>query len=241
MKTYSIILAFVAVICSSCNFDMMIGQTNGNGNVVTEERAVNADFEVVRGSAGLDIYLSEGTENKIVVEADENLLDIIETEIDDEKLHITVQRGKNIGRSKAKKVYVTYKALAGVEASSGADVVVNSVLKNENLYLRSSSGADLNAEVFTKDLTARSSSGSDLHISGKAVNLESKASSGSRIDAKKLELVNCTADVSSGADIIVNVKEVLNAEASSGGQVKYYGNPTSVLKDDGHSGSVKKM
>jgi len=241
MKTYSFILAFVSVLCTSCVLDLNLGQTHGNGNVVTETRDVNSSFEVVRGSAGLDVVLTEGSENKIVVEADENLQEIIETNVRDEKLHITVSKGHNIGRSKAKKVFVTYVSLAGVEASSGADVVVNSVLKNETLQLRSSSGADLDVEVFAKNVTARSSSGSDLSISGKAVNLNSKASSGSRIDAQKLDLVNCTADVSSGADIIVNVKEVLNAEASSGGQVKYYGNPTSVLKDAGHSGSVKKM
>ena len=78
-------------------------------------------------------------------------------------------------------------------------------------------------------------------MSGKASVLNARASSGSDLNAKKLEVINCNAKASSGADITVNVKESLDAKASSGGDVKYYGNPVSVIKKDGSSGSIRKM
>jgi len=218
---------------------MNIGHVNGNGNVVTEEREVNQDFDQVRGSRGLDVYLTEGDENKIVVEADENLLDLIETEISNGKLTIT--SSKNIGRAKSKKVHVTYVKLTKIQASSGADIIGNSVIKSETLVLDSSSGADIEVEVFTKELYAETSSGADIEVSGKATSLNARASSGSDLDAKKLEVINCKAKASSGADITVNVQGNLDAKASSGGDVKYYGNPVSVTKKDGSSGSVRKM
>jgi len=218
---------------------MNIGHVNGNGNVVTEEREVNQDFDQVRGSRGLDVYLTEGNENKIVVEADENLLDLIETEISNGKLTIT--SSKNIGRAKSKKVHVTYVKLNKIEASSGADIIGNSVIKSETLVLDSSSGADIEVEVFTKELYAETSSGADIEVSGKATSLNARASSGSDLDAKKLEVINCKAKASSGADITVNVQGNLDAKASSGGDVKYYGNPVSVTKKDGSSGSIRKM
>ena len=240
MKTIKIILALVFVTTlTSCQFDMNIGHVNGNGNVVTEEREVNQDFDQVRGSRGLDVYLTEGNENKIVVEADENLLDLIETEISNGKLTIT--SSKNIGRAKSKKVHVTYVKLNKIEASSGADIIGNSVIKSETLVLDSSSGADIEVEVFTKELYAETSSGADIEVSGKATSLNARASSGSDLDAKKLEVINCKAKASSGADITVNVQGNLDAKASSGGDVKYYGNPVSVTKKDGSSGSIRKM
>jgi hypothetical protein len=240
MKSIKIMLFVVlAATLTSCHFDLNIGHENGNGNVVTEERSVTADFDEVRGTSGIDVILTEGTENKIVVEADENLQNLIETHISNGKL--TIRSSKNIGRASAKKVHVTYIALTGLEASSGADVIVNSILKAENLSLDASSGADLEVEVFTKNLTAETSSGADIKVSGKASTLDASASSGSDIDAKRLQVLTCSAKASSGADITVNVKDKINAKASSGGHIKYYGDPVSVSKKGGPSGSVRKM
>lgn len=239
MKTKRIAIAMgAALFLSACNINISTGE-NGNGNVVTEEREVTADFTEVRGSAGLDVSLTQGSENKIVVEADENLLQYIETNIEEGKLHVTTS--ENIGRSKAKNVYVTYKSLDNVEASSGADVTVNSVLKSQNLSLKSSSGAALEVEIFAQHLTARTSSGSEMKVSGKASTLNADASSGSELDAKELLVLNCTAEASSGAEVTVNVKENLETNVSSGGDINFYGDPISVNSNKSHSGSVNKM
>ena len=233
-----IIVSITALILSSCNFNFTTGEA-GNGNVVTQERNVSEDFTEVRGSAGLDVYLTQGNENKIVVEADENLLQYISTDVKNGKLHVTTS--SNIGRSKAKKIYVTFKELNNIEASSGADVIGNSVIKSQNLSLRSSSGADLTVEVFSQELAIKSSSGSEVEVSGKASSLKADASSGSEIDAEKLLVVNCNAEASSGAEVTVNVKDKLETRVSSGGNVNYYGNPVSVNSNKSSSGSVKKM
>lgn len=239
MKPINLILiSITALILSSCNFNINTGE-EGNGNVVTQERNVSEDFKEVRGSAGLDVYLTQGNENKIVVEADENLLQYISTDITNGKLH--VKTSTNIGRSKAKKVYVTFVELKSIEASSGADVIGNSVIKSKNLSLRGSSGADLTVEIFSQELTVKSSSGSEIEISGKSSSLKADASSGSEINAKDLLVVNCNAEASSGAEVTVNVNKILETHVSSGGNVNYYGNPTSVNSNSSHSGNVRKM
>ena len=158
------------------------------------------------------------------------------------KLHVKTADNHNIGKAKSKKVFVTYVSLDEVGASSGADVIVNGVLEAENLTLDASSGADLEVEVFAKKLYLDCSSGADIKVSGRASDLTADASSGSEIKAKDLMVVNCKAEVSSGADITVHVKESLEVDASSGGDVKYYGNPTAVKNNSGKSsGSVRKM
>lgn len=239
MKTTSFIIAITAAILfSACNININNGE-KGNGNVVTEEREVTEDFTEVHGSAGLEVFLTQGAENKIVVEADENLLQYIETNIKGGKLHVTTS--ENIGRSESKKIYVTFKELNSIEASSGAEVTGNSVIKSQNLNLKSSSGAELKVEVFAQDLVAKSSSGSDLEVSGKATSLNADASSGSEINAKRLLVINCKAEASSGAEVTVTVKEKLDTSASSAGEINYYGNPVSVNSDKSNSGSVNKM
>jgi hypothetical protein len=240
MKTTKIIALFIlAVSVSACHFDWNIGQINGNGNVITEERPVTDDFDEVKGSAGVDVYLTEGDSYKIVVEADENLMDIIETNISEGRLNI--RANQNIGRSKAKKVHVTYTKLTGIYATSGADVISNSVIKSEVLNLESNSGADLELDINAREVYAECSSGADMKISGRAQRLTASASSGSDLKARDLEVKYCKASASSGADITVNVLEEIDGRASSGGDVRYYGDPTAVSVKDGSSGSVRKM
>lgn len=225
------------MLLSGCQFNIL--GKNGNGNVITQERGVSENFTGVRGSAGMNVFLTQGSENEIVVEADENLLPYIETTVEDGKLHITTS--ENIGRAKAKKVYVTFIALNNIEASSGAEVTGNSVIKSENLSLRSSSGGELKVEVFSKDLSVQSSSGGEIDIAGKASNFVAKASSGGEVDAKKLLTLSCKAKVSSGGEIVVNVRDTLDSQVSSGGEIKYYGNPASVKSNKSTSGSLRKM
>lgn len=237
MKTTNIILAISAALILSACINLNPGK-KGNGNVVTEDRNVSENFTEVRASAGMDVFLTEGGENKIVVEADENLLALIKTEINGGKLEITTTG--NIGFYKSKKVYVTYTELNNIEASSGAEIRGNSVIRSERLSLKSSSGAEIKVEVFSKELSAKTSSGADIKVSGKASSFTAEASSGSDLDAKKLLTINCNAKASSGADISVNVQERLETKVSSGGDINYYGNPNSVDSNKSSAGSVRK-
>ncbi len=235
MKPIQILLVLLSAgIFSACTFNL---GKKGNGHVVSEERQVSENFTEIKASGGLDIYLIQGNENKIEVEADENLLEQIQTYIKNGKLYIT---SKNIGKSSAKNVYVTFIELNNIQASSGVDIVGKSVLKSEELTLKTSSGAELKLEVLSREIKANSSSGAEMELSGKATSLYASASSGSELNAKNLLTINCTARASSGSEIKINVQEKLTAKASSGGSIDYYGNPLSVESNKSSSGSVKR-
>ena len=73
------------------------------------------------------MYLTQGSKNKISVEADENLQEIIITEVKEAVLKIYVE--KNIWRAKARKVYVTIETLEAISATSGSDVYTKETIK----------------------------------------------------------------------------------------------------------------
>ncbi len=232
-----LILLALTFPLASCDF--VVGGIQGNGNVVVEERVFKEDIKVVKASNGLEVELTEGMTQAAVIEADENLHDIIETEMRNGVLHIKTT--KNIGRATSKKVTVIYTNLDGVEASSGSNVTGMSTVVSNDLYLKASSGANLEMNVLAKELTAQSSSGSDIKIKGQARNFGARSSSGSSINAKELKALYVNAKASSGADITLNIEKSLEAKASSGGDIKYYGEPTTVQKNNSSSGSVRKM
>ena len=230
-----IAILFVSIIFTSCSVDMF-NRVNGNRNVVTENRKAPGNFTKIKVSTGIDLYVTQGEKNKITVEADENLHDIIVTEVSDGLLKVYSE--KNIWRAKARKVYVTVKDLEYLKATSGSDVYCENVIKTNEISLTATSGADIRFSVDAISVETSSTSGAGIRIKGTTTNHASSATSGSSIDAYDLESKNTIAKVSSGADINIHASEKLEAKASSGGDIDFRGNPKQVSKKSSSGGSV---
>tara|TARA_B100000795_G_C22804133_1_gene443776 strand:- start:4933 stop:5658 length:726 start_codon:yes stop_codon:yes gene_type:complete len=228
-------LLFVTTLFSSCAVDLF-NRVSGNRNVVTEDRSTKEYFTKIKVSTGLDLYVSQGSKNQITVEADENLQDIIVTEVNDGILKIYSE--KNIWRAKARKIYVTIKNLEAITATSGSDVYTNETLKVNNLNISATSGADIHISVDANTIETAATSGSDIEISGVSNNHISKATSGASIDAYQLRSKNVTVRVTSGADINVYASESIDAKATSGGDIDFKGSPKKVNKKTSSGGSV---
>ncbi|WP_224482650.1 head GIN domain-containing protein [Robertkochia aurantiaca] len=220
----------VSILSTSCLTDFSFSNgVKGNGNVITEDRQPSADFSVVSAHEGLDVFISQGDEHAISIEADENIADLIITEVKEGELKIHCE--KPIGKALSKKVYVQLPDLTGVVSTSGADVESMGSLQVSSLHLEASSGADIRIEVEATDVHAESSSGSDIFIYGTTDRIEAEASSGSDINADKLQARTARAEASSGADILLNSSESLEVETSSGGDVKNAGQARRIAKD----------
>ena len=228
-------LLLITTLFRSCALDML-NRVNGNRNVVTEDRSTKEDFTKIKVSTGLELYISKGSKNKIIVEADENLQDLIITEVKDGVLKIYSE--KNIWRSKARKIYVTIESLEAIAATSGSEVYTNKTLKVNDLNISATSGANINIAVDANTVETNATSGSDIEISGVSNNHISKATSGASIDAYQLISKTVTAKVTSGADINVYASESIFAKATSGGDIDFKGSPKKVDKKTSSGGSV---
>ncbi len=233
--TIALVLAF---LLSSCGFDINFGDfgtgEKGNGVVVEETREITETFTAVSASEGIDVYVTQGTDFDIAVKADENIMDLIGTDIKNGKLKIHAI--ENIGRA-TKKVYVTLPTVTGLYASSGSHLTAENSIKSDNLEVDASSGALLDANVEVKDMEIDASSGANITLSGTAQEVYVDGSSGANIKAKDLMTSQCNAGASSGANVSIHVSDNLTADASSGGNISYKGNP-SVQKNKSVSGSV---
>lgn len=236
-----ITIAFVlALLLSSCGFDINLGNfgtgEKGNGIVVEESREITEEFTVVSASEGLDVYITQGKDFDILVKADENIIDLIGTDIRSGKLKIHAI--ENIGRATTK-IYVTLPKVEGLKSSSGAHLTADTSIVSDKLEVDASSGAHINATVETNRMDVDASSGANIELTGTSNEVVVDASSGANIKAKDLVTSVCDADASSGANVSIHVSENLTADASSGGNISYKGEP-SVQKNKSVSGSVGK-
>ena len=70
-------ILFLIFSMTSCMFDGV----NGDGNVISKKRKISNDFVRINASRGLDIYITKSKNISLEVEADENLHELIETEV----------------------------------------------------------------------------------------------------------------------------------------------------------------
>ena len=229
------IFASLSILLSSCWF--MGPSVRGNGNVTEEVRQVG-DFDQIDVSRGMNVYVTQGSPAKVVVIADNNLHEVIETRVEGNTLKIYVN--ENVRWAKEKKVMVTVEKLSGLETSSGSNAWSQNQIMTDNIELKATSGSNLTIEVNAKNLSADCSSGANIKLSGLAKDAELEASSGANLIGDALQVDDCRMKTSSGANVSATVNERLDAHASSGGNVVYYGEPKTTDVSTSSGGNVRK-
>jgi hypothetical protein len=211
---------------------------DGNGNVVKEERKVT-DFKAVTVSSGINLLVSQGSVPKVIVEAEDNLIQYIKTEVAGEVLRIGIRQNNGSFHShKQINVYVTAKELKAMEANSGSKLKTEGRIQAGEMKISASSGSSVIAEIACSSLDAGSSSGSSGIISGSAKSIEAEGSSGSSLIATDLKAEKGKVSASSGSAVMVHVTGEIKAHASSGGHITVTGNPSVRDTDSSSGGSI---
>jgi hypothetical protein len=237
--TKSIVALLAALLFNSCQFAVDLGDTvKGSGKVTTEKRNVTEDFTNIEVSQGIDLIVTQSDTKSIEVEADDNIIEHIETTISSGVL--TIKMDKNVRTKSARKVRVSLPVIEALSSSSGATISNNDVIKISSLDLDASSGSEIDLSLEVENLISESSSGSEITLKGKALKLEAKSSSGSEINASELLANNVIAGTSSGSSVDVHPIMSLDAKASSGSSIKYFNMPTTITKNSSSGGTITK-
>ena len=224
--------------------------------VGTSAFAQSADFDLtgfdrVDIATGLDARVTQGDGFSIHAQSrSQDALDHLQVSVDNGVLRARFEQsfldfiisgglvGQLLNSGNAITIDITLPALAGVTASSGADVDVTDVT-SERLELDASSGADIAVTgAVLGHAVISASSGSDIEISGTADAVEFDASSGSDIDAEHLVSNTVEAEASSGANLSVHATARIRVDASSGGDIEVSGNPADRDVDTSSGGDV---
>ncbi|QKZ12360.1 head GIN domain-containing protein [Spirosoma sp. KUDC1026] len=200
-----------------------------------------SDFTGLSVSSGIDLYLTQGSSEKLTFDVKGVDEEDVKSEIKNGVLKLYIERngmnwGFNFGRSKYVKAYVTFKQLSNLAASGGADVFGEGNLSFNNLNMSVSGGSDLTMNLKANDLNVSVSGGADAVLEGSAKTLNASSSGGADLDARRLTASVCTANASGGADVYVKATQELTMKASGGSDIYYYG-PAKVVTKSKSGGS----
>lgn len=245
MKNYkltSILIALLFVATAfNCNTYSSNEDYSGSKETRKETRKVD-NFSAIGLSVSADVYVTQGSPQKVELEGDAADLEKIITEVDGNTLKIKTERGTwHVGKVKA---YITVENINSLHVSGSGSIYIDNSLECADLSLAVSGSGSVNIKGLKANTINSAISGSgEVHLSGngKVADSQSISISGSGdLYAEGLETRDADVHVSGSGGCKLFVSGSLNASVSGSGDVYYKGDPTVKAHVSG-SGKVRKM
>ncbi len=222
IKKIGLVIMLIGMIAAIPTTTFAKRDIRGNGNVKKETRTVSS-FDAIDVSSAFDIYLTQGNNESLEIEADDNLLDVIITEVRGGVLKIYVK--ENIRNSKTMKAYISFKMLSSIELSGACDLIGQNNFKFDNLDIEVSGASDIEMNMTAAKVYLDLSGASDIEFAGSANTMVIDASGATDLHALDFEVKECSIDASGASTIRVFVTEDLSVDASGASTVRYKGKP----------------
>ena len=189
------------------NFSFNFKGVKGSGRTASELRNLSG-FKAVDVGGVFQVEITAQKDFAVEVEADDNLLQLVRTEVQNGVLKIETEQ--RVSTSNPIRIRIYAPDIDSLEVSGAAKVNVN----------------DLKNTGFTVD----SSGASKIKVAGETGKLTIDVSGATTVDAEGLRAQDATVEASGASQIDVNVSGALKADASGASKVYYFGEPSSVEK-----------
>ena len=231
-------LIFILSACIFCSCDNMGDDINGSGNIQTQQRNVGR-FDGIQVSGSMDIEVTDGDKVSVEVEADDNVLRYIITEVNDGLLDVHYESNMSFNNTHAK-VYITAPGLKKLFVKGSGNIISKNTIKNSQSISTGISGSgDINATIDAPDVSADISGSGNLSLQGHCKNFDGSISGSGDLKCKNLLSERATVKIygSGTAHIFASVE--LNATTAGSGDIYYGGNPPAVHVNKAGSGTVE--
>jgi hypothetical protein len=213
----------------------------GSGNVISQTREVS-DFDAVSVSYPADVLIKQGNAESLKVEAEDNLLPNLKTQVKNGTLEIFYKRenGKHVNPTKTVKITVVVKDLKNVDFTSAGELTVDS-LKTNTLDISLSGAGNLKLnQILVKALGVDLSGAGSMTASGTADDLNMSISGFGDFKGADLHAKDASVNISGAGSATTWVDDNLDAEISGAGSISYYGS-ASVTKQISGVGGINHI
>ena len=230
------VISVLAIFAASCKWT--IGLVRGSGDIETEERDVSGFDEVHLEGIG-NLIVTQGEEESLIIEADDNIIPLIRTDVFGHRLTIGFKRGYNFIPTTKIKFHLTVIDLDEISLSGVGDINCED-FSTDRLEFEISGTGDIDFNINAKRVETTSSGAGDITLSGKVDSQEIDISGVGKYDAEELESRECSISLSGAGSATVNASEELDINISGVGNVYYVGSPR-VEQDISGLGRVKSI
>jgi hypothetical protein len=239
------LLVCTALLIASCSLTGGVplgGGVPGSGNVLTESRDIGAFKVLSIEYPGAEINLQQGDKESLEIQADDNLLPQLSTEVVSGTLtikNLETEWKTSVSPSSPVKIAITGKDVNEIVLSAPVGTLEASDLQSGTLKLVVSGGAQVKLIGIQVDFLDSVLSGAgDIQVSGTADEVKLILSGLGDFNAADLQSKKANIELSGMGGATVRVEEELIATITGAGTIQYYGHPQVEQYLNG-AGSVK--
>jgi hypothetical protein len=214
-------LAFSLAFLSSCG-SLFNDCVNGYGSTETENRTVS-EFQKINFTTTGKVYITQGATQSLVVKAQRNVLDELNTNVSGGELRISFRRC--IKSASPIEIHITMPQIQGIRLSGSGDVEGINRWQVNNLDLQLSGSGNIRAQFDALNTFAQLSGSGKIAVNGTTLDFNSNLSGSGKVEAFGLISDNCEAQISGSGSMEINVSQQLNAKISGSGSIWYKGTP----------------
>ncbi len=232
-------MAAIAVVgLSSCHYRNS-RHVSGNGRVTAEQRTVTG-FTGIETRGDIDIIVSQGSFN-VRVEADQNLLQYIETSVTDGRLVVRFRDHLSIYNDDDVKVYVSAPELNYFATSGSGNINGRGKIADKTrMGVKVAGSGDVELQLDCPEIKTETYGSGDISLKGEARNVSCELSGSGDLKAADLKAEAVKISVHGSGDTEIFASESLDAEIFGSGDVHYKGDPKISSSIHG-SGELSKM
>lgn len=239
MRQLLFLLLAATITLPSCRYAFG-KRIRGNGEVKTEDRSLG-NFSGVSSYGPYNVFISQDSNYKVSVEAESNLLQYIETYVENGELKIRTKEGYWVSNSREISIHVTAPSFTAIKTVGSGDIVSQSKINNSSpIALEATGSGDIKASLNAPEVKAEVTGSGSINLDGETKTFNGQITGSGNIKAFDLKSENADVEIlgSGNADVFASVK--LSVEVNGSGDVKYKGNGQVASNIHG-SGSVKKV
>lgn len=214
----------------------------GDGQLKKETRAVS-DFSSISSRGSIEVKITKGHSDNIEVEADENLLPYIETNVENGKLVIQTKKNINIKSASKMVVYVSMTVIKSLQVSGSGNIEATGTFTGDETSEISVSGSGnihLSSVSFKDASFAISGSGNITAKGGSANDLSVSVRGSGNVYVNDISAENVEVKISGSGNAKVTSEKSLSANISGSGNVFYKGNAKNISSKVNGSGKLIK-
>jgi len=221
---------------------MLLSAAAYAGEPVSQTRDVSG-FDRIEIKGVFDLYLTQGKDFNLRIEAEQDVLEKIISEVKDGRLILSEKENKiKIGvlRPKTRKAYITFPELKELCIKGAADVNGQNAIKAGDFRLIISGAGNVNMTLDATDLEAMVSGAGDIRLKGAAENTTISITGAGDIEGFDLSSQKATVSISGAGDCKLSVEKELAVNITGIGNMSYRGNPKMMSKNVTGMGHISK-
>jgi len=217
------------------------GAVSGSGVMAKETRKAS-DFDAVSVRFPAEVVIRQGSKESVTVEAEDNLLPQLSTNVKSGTLVIENSEAnwsKRVSPTETVKITIVVKNLKEISLSSAGSLFVDGLESNELRLSISGAGEVTLSGLEVGRLDVSLSGAGTINADGRANDVNISISGLGSFNGESLSSQVADIEISGAGSASLRVEKELTARVSGAGSINYYGDPT-VEKHVSGAGAINK-